>query len=217
MKHLSLCFLFLTISVFVKSQNDDKKVFSFVEQMPEFPGGSSALMKFIQEHVVYPKSEIDLGIQGKVIVRFVVMEDGTVDSVNVIQRVSPLLDKEAVRVTKQLPKFIPGHQQGKPVRVYYNLPFQFKFQVNSTPSDLKENKDPDFRNALSLIRYEDYKEALKALQYSLEKFPEDYLTYEKRAECEVKLGKLADACTDFNKAKNLGSPSALNSIKQYCN
>jgi protein TonB len=72
--------------------------------------------------------ERDNDIQGKVLLRFVVMEDGSVADVNVMRGVSPGLDKEAVRVVRMLPKFKPGRQQGKPVRVYFNLPVVFKLQ-----------------------------------------------------------------------------------------
>mgnify|MGYP000925249005 CR=1 FL=1 len=193
------------------------QVFAFVEQMPEYPGGLNALMKFIQENVVYPKSEIDADVQGKVMIRFVIMEDGQVDSIKVVQSVSPLLDAEAIRVTKALARFKPGYQQGKPVRVYFNLPYVFKFENKNTPSDIKENKDPDFRNALSLIRYKDYKEALKALEYSISKFPNDYLAYVRKAECELSLGLKDEACESFYKAKKLGLPKAGTLKKKYCN
>jgi protein TonB len=96
--------------------------------MPEFPGGDVELMKFIQKNVQYPQMERDNDIQGRVILKFVVMEDGGVSDVSVARSVSPGLDKEAVRVVKMLPKFKPGKQQGKAVRVYYSLPVLFKLQ-----------------------------------------------------------------------------------------
>jgi protein TonB len=107
---------------------EEPKVFQFVEQMPEFPGGDVELMKFIQKNVQYPQMERDNDIQGRVILKFVVMEDGGVSDVSVARSVSPGLDKEAVRVVKMLPKFKPGKQQGKAVRVYYSLPVLFKLQ-----------------------------------------------------------------------------------------
>lgn len=107
---------------------EEPKVFTFVEQNPEFPGGDGELIKFLQKNISYPQMERDNDIQGKVLLRFVVMEDGSVADVNVMRGVSPGLDKEAVRVVKMLPKFKPGRQQGKPVRVYFNLPVVFKLQ-----------------------------------------------------------------------------------------
>jgi protein TonB len=107
---------------------EEPKVFTFVEQMPEFPGGELELMKFLQKNIQYPQMERDNDIQGKVLLRFVVSEEGAVGDVSVLRGVSPGIDKEAVRVVKSLPKFKPGKQQGKSVKVYYNLPVMFKLQ-----------------------------------------------------------------------------------------
>jgi protein TonB len=104
----------------------DGTVFTFVEQLPEFPGGDMGVVKFLSQNVQYPQYERDRDIQGKVLVRFIVMEDGSVSDVTVMRGVSPGLDAEAVRVIKMLPKFKPGMQQGKPVKVYYNIPISFK-------------------------------------------------------------------------------------------
>lgn len=105
---------------------EEPKVFTFVEQNPEYPGGDSEMLKFIQRNLQYPQMEKDNNIQGKVLLRFVVMEDGSVADVTVMRSISPGLDKEAVRVIKLLKGFVPGRQQGKPVRVYYNLPVIFR-------------------------------------------------------------------------------------------
>mgnify|MGYP006196816993 FL=1 len=107
---------------------EEPKVFQFVEQNPEFPGGEVELIKYLRNNTNYPQMEKDNDIQGKVMIRFVVMEDGSVADVTVLRGVSPGLDKEAVRVVKTLPKFKPGRQQGKAVRVYYTLPYVFKLQ-----------------------------------------------------------------------------------------
>jgi protein TonB len=106
----------------------ETKVFTIVEQMPEFPGGEGALFKFIQSNIQYPPMERDNDIQGRVIVGFVVNEDGSVSDVSVKKGVSAGLDKEAIRVVKLLPKFKPGKQQGKAVKVAYVLPIMFKLQ-----------------------------------------------------------------------------------------
>jgi protein TonB len=105
------------------------QIFTFVEQMPKFPGGEDSLVSFIQKHLNYPPMERDNDIEGKVLLRFVVLEDGSVSDVEVIRKVSPGLDKEAARVIKSLLKFNPGMQQGKPVKVYYNLPVQFSLNT----------------------------------------------------------------------------------------
>ena len=100
-------------------------IFRHVEQMPEFPGGEAALMKFINENLRYPATAIENGIQGRVMVQFVVKKDGSVGDVKVIRGIDSALDQEAIRVCKTLPKFIPGKQNGQPVNVWFTLPIIF--------------------------------------------------------------------------------------------
>ena len=90
-----------------------------------FPGGDEALKKFLAANTKYPELERSLNIQGKVLVRFVVFEDGHVGDISIVRSVNKGLDNEAIRVTKLLPNFKPGMKDGQPVRVYYNLPFSF--------------------------------------------------------------------------------------------
>ena len=111
------------------SPNDPhEKVFSFVEQNPIFPGGDAALMKFLQQNINYPKRARRLDIEGKVVVKFIIDENGAITNVQVVKSVDKDLDAEAIRVVKLLPNFIPGHQQGKPVKVYFNLPIVFRLK-----------------------------------------------------------------------------------------
>jgi protein TonB len=107
---------------------DENFVFVTVEKMPEFPGGDLALMKWIQNNMNYPTIAVENGIQGLVACQFTVNADGSVEDVQVVRPVDPNLDKEAIRVLKKLPKFKPGEQRGKPVRVKYSVPVRFKLQ-----------------------------------------------------------------------------------------
>jgi protein TonB len=95
------------------------------EIMPEFPGGDQELMRFLKENLVYPKVAREIGISGKVIISFVVETDGSLSNVDVARSASPSLDEEAMRVVKMMPKWSPGKQRQKPVRVIYNLPVDF--------------------------------------------------------------------------------------------
>jgi periplasmic protein TonB len=108
----------------------ENKVFIVVEENPEFPGGNAALFKFISENLVYPRDAQDNNIQGRVILKFVVNPDGSVDRIEVLRGVDPLLDNEAIRVVKTLPKFRPGKQGGVPVHVWFTLPVLFKIETN---------------------------------------------------------------------------------------
>jgi len=105
-----------------------EEVFRSVEQMPQFPGGEAALMKFLQSHINYPPMAAENNVQGRVVVQFVVDKTGKVGEVKVVRSVDKDLDKEAVRVCKSLPKFTPGRQNGQAVSVWYTLPVTFKLQ-----------------------------------------------------------------------------------------
>ena len=101
------------------------EIFVVVEEMPVFPGGDEALMKFINSSIIYPEDAKAKNIQGRVILRFAVMSDGRVDNVTVLKKIDPALDEEAIRVAKSLPSWKPGRQQGKPVNVWYSVPITF--------------------------------------------------------------------------------------------
>ena len=109
-------------------KEEETKVFDVVEQMPSFPGGDAELMKFLSSHIKYPVVAEENGIQGRVIAQFVVERDGSISDVKVIKSVDPSLDKEAIRVLKSMPKWIPGKQNGAPVRVKYTVPVTFRLQ-----------------------------------------------------------------------------------------
>ena len=103
-------------------------VFQSVEQMPQFPGGEAALMKYLASHINYPPMAAENNIQGRVIVQFVVDKTGKVGEVKLARSVDKELDNAAIRVCKSLPKFTPGRQNGQPVSVWYTLPVTFKLQ-----------------------------------------------------------------------------------------
>jgi protein TonB len=111
-----------------KPKEEETKVFEVVEQMPEFPGGAAALMKWLSDNIKYPAIAEENGIQGRVICTFVVERDGSVSDVQVARSIDPSLDKEAMRVLKKMPKWIPGRQNGAAVRVKYTVPVTFKLQ-----------------------------------------------------------------------------------------
>ena len=112
-----------------EKEEDEEVIFVVVETMPEFPGGQAALFKYLSENVKYPVIAQENGIQGRVICQFVVNKDGAIVDVEVVRSGGDAsLDKEAVRVIKSMPKWNPGKQRGKPVRVKYTVPVNFKLQ-----------------------------------------------------------------------------------------
>ena len=105
-----------------------EQVFTAVEQMPQFPGGDTALTKYLSSNINYPIVAAKNGIQGRVVVQFVVTKNGSVGEVKVLRSVDRDLDKEAIRLCKSLPKFIPGKMNGQAVNVWYTMPITFKLQ-----------------------------------------------------------------------------------------
>ncbi|MDR1763801.1 MAG: energy transducer TonB [Dysgonamonadaceae bacterium] len=103
-------------------------IYQHVEQMPQFPGGDKELMKWLSDNLEYPVIAQENGVQGVVTVRFVVKPDGSVSDVQVVKSLDASCDKEATRVIKKMPKWIPGKQNGTAVSVYYNLPVRFRLQ-----------------------------------------------------------------------------------------
>lgn len=121
--------MFVLLFSFMTSTAQTKKndmVFDVVEVMPQYPGGQIAMLKYIMENMKYPEQAMKEGIQGRVAVSFIVEKDGSISNVRPVLSVHPLLDKEAVRVVKSMPKWSPGKQNGKPVRVRFNVPVMFK-------------------------------------------------------------------------------------------
>jgi TonB family protein len=107
------------------------EIFVVVEEMPQFPGGDQALFDFLYENLKYPPEAKTQGIQGKVILRFVVTAEGKVADISLVRKVHPLLDEEAVRVMSSVPDWIPGRQGGRPVDVYYSVPISFSLKENT--------------------------------------------------------------------------------------
>lgn len=106
----------------------DDHIFEYLEEMPEFPGGQAAMMKWLNSNINYPPIAAENNIQGRVMIRFVVEPDGSISNVEVLRGVDPNLDREATRVVSKMPKWKPGMQTGKPVRARFTLPVQFRLQ-----------------------------------------------------------------------------------------
>ena len=111
-----------------EEEPEEQTIFEVVEQMPDFPGGQAALMQYLAKNIKYPTIAQENGTQGRVIVQFVVNRDGSIVDAKVVRSVDPYLDKEALRVINTMPKWKPGMQRGKPVRVKFTVPVMFRLQ-----------------------------------------------------------------------------------------
>lgn len=105
-----------------------EEVFKVVEQKPEYPDGEAAMLKFIYENIKYPPIARENGVEGTVYVRFVVEKDGSVSNTEIVRDIGAGCGEEAMRVVKKFPRWNPGKQRGRPVRVYFNLPVKFKLE-----------------------------------------------------------------------------------------
>ena len=110
----------------VEPEPEEEEIFMVVEESPEFPGGYEAYMQYLKKNIKYPAICRENNIQGRVIVSFVVNKDGKIVDAEVVKGVNPSLDKEALRVISGMPKWKPGSQRGKPVRVKYTVPVNFR-------------------------------------------------------------------------------------------
>ena len=121
---------------------DNDTIYDVVDQMPEYPGGMEMLMKYVAENVKYPEAAKEKNISGRVFVQFVIEKDGSVNEVKVLNSIGGGCDEEAVRVVKAMPNWKPGIKDGKPVRVRYNMPFNFKLDdAQPTKTDKKSVKN----------------------------------------------------------------------------
>ena len=115
-------------AVVEEEEESSQQIFTVVETMPELPGGQGALLQYLAKSIKYPVIAQENGIQGRVSCSFVVNKDGSIVDAEVIRGVDPSLDKEALRVINSMPKWSPGKQRGKPVRVKYTVPVTFRLQ-----------------------------------------------------------------------------------------
>ena len=128
---LSVLAILFTVNTTAMAQNKKAaidKVYEKAEVMPEFPGGEQAMINFVATNVTYPKEAMEKEISGRVLVGFIVEKDGSITETEVVKGIGGGCDEEAVRVVKAMPKWKPGKQKGKPVRVHFMLPIIFKLQ-----------------------------------------------------------------------------------------
>ena len=118
------------ISNIVRADDETQadKVFYATDQMPQFPGGEGAMMKYLSTHIKYPAEAVENNVQGQVIVQFVVEKDGSIGHAEILRGVDRDLDREALRVVNKMPKWQPGKNNGVAVRSYFTLPVTFKLQ-----------------------------------------------------------------------------------------
>ncbi len=168
-----------------KSYEEDQ-IFTVVEELPEFPGGTSAMMDFLQTNLRYPEAAKDAGIQGTVFVSFVVEPDGSISNIQVLRGIGGGCDEEAVRVVGMMPKWEPGYQRGEAVRVQFNMPVRFVLNQETEAMESKIPKDAYFYLDGKLRSYKDLEGTIDDLISADEVESVEVITGEKAMEAHGK-------------------------------
>lgn len=185
--------------------------------MPEFIGGTNNLMAYLEKHVVYPDAALQGGIQGKVYVKFIIRENGKIDSVHILRTSgSPLLDSEAVRVVSIMPNWKPGTQMGKVVPVYFNLPINFKINGKYSDATYENPTDYFYNKGVKSSDAGDLEGALYNFDQCLSLNKNDIDALYNKGAIYLKIKDFEKACITWNKIKELGKHDADQLIMQYC-
>jgi TonB family protein len=165
-------------------RNNNDSIYQIVDEMPQYPGGEKAMMEYVAKNVKYPQEAKDKEIQGRVFVSFVVEKDGSVSTVKVMRGIGGGCDEEAVRVVSSMPKWKPGIKDGKPVRVSYMMPLNFKLtegqpakpskKADANKPDMKPDKDGVYQIVEEMPRFPGDEKALMEYLKSNLQMPEKY-------------------------------------------
>lgn len=224
---------FITITLFMSSisiaqesasTSSDEPVLTVSEEMPSFPGGETAMIKFLYSNLNYPQHEKETGISGKCYVSFVVEKDGSVSTVNLLKGIpgGEGCDKEAIRVVSSMPKWIPGKQNGREVRVQFNLPIKFTTiapVTKHTPEQQEKINTANayYNKAVELAKKEEYENALREFENVLTILPNDVEAIYNKGYMYHKLNRNNEACAIWYKLKNSGNSIADDALIKICN
>lgn len=222
MKQLSLffCLLLSGIATAQHAAKEDNTIVTIADQMPAFPGGEKAKAAYFQQNMSYPQIEKTYGVQGIAFVTFVVEKDGSISNVRCIKPVKtgPHLNKEAIRLVKAMPKWTPGLQRNKPVRVQYIMPIKFSLPSSKplTDDQMQMIAMNHYQQGVELIAQQKYKEALRALDYTIFYLPTDINTLYERGIAYHGLNDDKSACDQWSQIKFMDDSKADEMISKYC-
>jgi len=213
-----ICLVYITRAQ-AQTTNPGEDVLTIAERMPAFPGGNEAMASFIQKGVQYPVIEKEYGISGTVYVTFVVEKDGSLSGIRCLRGVNagPGLNKEAMRIISTMPNWTPGTQNGRPVRVQFNLPIKFRLDGKAlNDAEMKAIAREHYKKGLALAKQEKYKEALAEFDYTVFYLPSDTDVLYQRGLAFHNLKNDKAACDEWNKIKFNGSSAADKMLEKYC-
>jgi TonB family protein len=223
-KNISL-FILLALSIKTSAQSDStqERPLAIVDKMPSFPGGEAKMMSFIQRNVHYPITDREMGIQGTSYITFVVEKDGLLTDIKVLRGVpcGAGLDFEAMRVIKAMPSWEPGTQNGRAVRVQFNLPMRFSlegvpnYDCNNAQQIGKQVTE-HYNAGVKYSENKQYEKAIFEFTEVIKLYPTDIDALYNRGVMYAKMEKNKEACKDWNKIKSLGRSDADELINKYC-
>lgn len=218
-KLLLITILFFTFS-FSHSQNSNDSIYFMVDKMPEFPGGESAMLKFVSTNIRYPPKARDKDITGTLYISFVVGKDGKVRDIKLLRGIGGGCDEEGLRVVGLFPDWAPGQKDGKAVSVQYNLPIRFSLKKDYIPPPVYQpntylNKKY-YDKGLKSFNEKKYDDAVENFTKAIKEDGTDVDAYYNRAASYKKAGKNTEACNDWQTAKRLGDTLAHQLLVKYC-
>jgi TonB family protein len=196
--------------------------FTISEHMPEFPGGDKALLQFLHNNIIYPEAELEEGIQGTIYVSFVVEQNGSLSEIKCVKSVKggKRLEREAIRVVKKMPDWIPGSFNNKPIRVQFSLPISFKMD-GSGPGPLAGGTKKDmgtvfYNEGVNYLKSKEYDKALKDFEKAIELNPKDTDALYYCAVLQINAKDIEGACVHLNQLRELGKHEGDALSSKYC-
>ena len=189
---------------------NEEKVYSKVQEMPEFPGGHKGMIDYFETKLKYPALAKEKKLTGSVLVRFIIDTTGMVKKSWVVRGLGLGCDEEALRLINSMPRWTPGKDSGKVVNVYYNLPVKFAIK-STTVSD-----EAAFKQGMMLMQKGEYAESIKSFTEALTLNPKNSKSLLYRGGVYHKLKDTDNACNDWGRATELGNKEAANLSKKHC-
>ena len=197
-----------------KRDDDSGKIFTIVEQMPQFPGGQKAMFKFIQSNIKYPDVAKKNNIHGKVYVNFYVDMNGSIITPKIVKGIGGGCDEEALRVVKMMPVWTPGKQNGHTVNVFYNIPVLFGDEESPHVQTLA-TKSP-YENGVELLKQGKYEESIKEFDMAIELKESNVDAYYNRGVAKFRMRETSAACRDWSSAAHLGDNTVFYQLDKFC-
>lgn len=193
-----------------ESADSNEKIYTKVQEMPEYPGGHKGIIEYLESNLRYPALAKEKKLSGSVLVRFIIDTSGMVKKSWVLKGLGFGCDEEAMRLINSMPRWKPGKDSGKVVSLYYNLPVRFSIK-NDSVSDLAA-----FNQAMKHMQKSEYAESIKSFTEALAINPKNSKSFLYRGGVYYKLKELDKACDDWGRATELGNKDAANLSKKHC-